>query len=328
MDIIILVIIALIVIYIKVMNEDETSSSQRNTYKNKKNNNNNHSNYKKKYNNSNYSGDANNQKKNYSNNMSKNPSAKIIQVKGETNDSNMVSNENYGTKAEVKGETGETLVRIVLGKNIENEQYVIHNLIVEDGEGQTSQIDHVLINEYGIWVIETKNWSGEIYGNDEEKKWVQVLPDGKLVPIYSPVKQNWKHIFSLKKFISDTIPIHSLVVILHADISNVDSKNVVYVSDLKNRIAHGGKQHISVEEINECYQRLYQMKVNQISDEEHTKNVLNKRNNIILGSCPKCGKKLRETQGEYGKFYFCEDYPECKFLISEKTKSQLKMRKS
>ena len=58
-----------------------------------------------------------------------------------------------------KGWFGELLIRFLIGTTKYGEKYVINNLIVADKNGHTSQIDHIVINRGGIYVIETKNFS-------------------------------------------------------------------------------------------------------------------------------------------------------------------------
>ena len=60
-----------------------------------------------------------------------------------------------------RGKRGENKVKWVIGETIENEQYVINDLILPNN-GSTSQIDHIVINPRGVFVIETKNYSGEM----------------------------------------------------------------------------------------------------------------------------------------------------------------------
>ncbi|MBQ7769885.1 MAG: NERD domain-containing protein, partial [Clostridia bacterium] len=70
----------------------------------------------------------------------------------------------YLKRPETRGRRGENRVKWVIGETIENEQYVINDLILMN-DGKTTQIDHMVINPRGVFVIETKNYSGEIYGN-------------------------------------------------------------------------------------------------------------------------------------------------------------------
>ena len=79
----------------------------------------------------------------------------------------------YLKKPETRGKRGENKVKWVIGETIENEQYVINDFILSNN-GSTSQIDHVVINPRGVFVIETKNYSGEIYGSENQREWTQV----------------------------------------------------------------------------------------------------------------------------------------------------------
>ena len=51
---------------------------------------------------------------------------------------------------ETRGAKGETIVARILGRTIDGEQYVIHDLLFSDKNGNSCQIDHVLINKHGI----------------------------------------------------------------------------------------------------------------------------------------------------------------------------------
>lgn len=80
----------------------------------------------------------------------------------------------YLKRPETRGRRGENRVKWVIGETIENDQYVINDLILMN-DGKTTQIDHIVINPRGVFVIETKNYSGEIYGNENQREWTQVL---------------------------------------------------------------------------------------------------------------------------------------------------------
>lgn len=74
----------------------------------------------------------------------------------------------------VKGFVGEAIVKIVIGRNstdLKKPKFVINNLLLESSPGKTSQIDHVVINPNGVFVIETKNYAGRIYGTDSQQNW-------------------------------------------------------------------------------------------------------------------------------------------------------------
>lgn len=62
---------------------------------------------------------------------------------------------------------------------------------------ETTQIDHILIAPFGVMVIETKNWAGDIYGDPSEDKWLQVVGDDRNHH-YNPLKQNKTHLDNLR----------------------------------------------------------------------------------------------------------------------------------
>ena len=90
-----------------------------------------------------------------------------------------------------RGWFGELCVKMVIGKNKPGVKYVLNDLELRISDEKTSQIDHILINKKGIFVIETKNYSGRIYGQENQLEWTQVLNYGKVKnKLYNPVKQN------------------------------------------------------------------------------------------------------------------------------------------
>jgi hypothetical protein len=62
---------------------------------------------------------------------------------------------------------------------------------------KTTQIDHIVVSNYGIFVIETKNYKGWIMGNEYDEYWRQVIYKRK-EKLYNPIKQNYGHILALK----------------------------------------------------------------------------------------------------------------------------------
>lgn len=68
------------------------------------------------------------------------------------------------------------------------------NLYIERANSYISEIDLVFIHETGIYVIESKNYSGWIYGRDKDQYWTQVLKNGEKFRFYNPIKQNATHL--------------------------------------------------------------------------------------------------------------------------------------
>lgn len=65
----------------------------------------------------------------------------------------------------------------------------------------TTQIDHVLVSRYGVFVIEAKNMEGWIFGNENSVQWTQNLY-GKKYRFQNPLRQNYRHTRTLAEFLS------------------------------------------------------------------------------------------------------------------------------
>lgn len=115
----------------------------------------------------------------------------------------------------LKGWLGEKGVQFGIWLNLPKEVYPrLHDVILPDDNG-TTQIDHVLVSKYGIFVIETKNYEGWIFGDENSPKWMQMFPNGKKFPFQNPIRQNYRHIMAIAAYLG--IPkskIHGLVMFM------------------------------------------------------------------------------------------------------------------
>ena len=100
-----------------------------------------------------------------------------------------------------KGAYGEYLTEYLFGnENIEGYSRTLHNIYVPY-RGKTSEIDVLLIHEKGIFVFESKNYSGWIFGSDEQQQWTQMLNKQTKNRFYNPIKQNATHINALSQYL-------------------------------------------------------------------------------------------------------------------------------
>ena len=210
-----------------------------------------------------------------------------------------------------RGKHGENKVRRVIGETVENEQYVINDFILAN-DGKSSQIDHIVINPHGIFVIETKNYSGEIYGSENQREWTQVLAYGKVkYKLYNPLKQNATHIYNVKKIVG-RLPVYSLVVFVQNNTHNIDIKGAIPLSALRTAL-QSGEIILTVEQMQTAYNLLLSNQ-SDISTKEHVQNIRKQQQNLEFGICPRCGGNLVLRNGKYGEFWGCSNYPKCKFI--------------
>ncbi|MBO6061661.1 MAG: NERD domain-containing protein, partial [Clostridia bacterium] len=104
------------------------------------------------------------------------------------------------------GSYGEYLTYKHLKRYEELGAQFLFNVYVPSGEGKTTEIDVLMITSFGIFVFESKNYSGWIFGNENSRNWTQCLPSqGQAVKehFYNPIMQNKGHIKNLKKLTGD-----------------------------------------------------------------------------------------------------------------------------
>lgn len=98
----------------------------------------------------------------------------------------------------IKGRFGEAVVSVGALKRLDPKVYRVFNDLVlprPDGKG-TTQIDHVVVSPFGIFVIETKNYAGWIFGDEDSRQWTQVIY-GKKNRFQNPLHQNALHVRAL-----------------------------------------------------------------------------------------------------------------------------------
>lgn len=105
-----------------------------------------------------------------------------------------------------KGPVGEYLTYKYL-KSIPGSRKFLFNVYVPKEDGTTSEIDVLMIHETGIYVFESKNYSGWIFGSEKNRTWTATLPQGKgrskKVKFYNPIMQNKGHIKYLKSYLGN-----------------------------------------------------------------------------------------------------------------------------
>ena len=92
-----------------------------------------------------------------------------------------------------KGEIGEWAIEYALKNALPNDIYILRNLYIPYLD-IVSEIDLVLLHETGIYVFESKNYSGWIFGKKSDEFWTECFPNGKKIKFYNPIRQNKTHI--------------------------------------------------------------------------------------------------------------------------------------
>lgn len=145
-----------------------------------------------------------------------------------------------------KGKLGELKVSSLLKKQLKPPTYQVLDDITVPSFNGTTQIDHVVVSPYGIFVIETKNFKGWIFGNTQDKYWTQTTPGSKS-RFQNPIRQNYAHVKALEAVTGlDESTFHSIIVFVgSAKFKTSMPDGVCSLVDLVERIKLKGRRLLS-----------------------------------------------------------------------------------
>jgi hypothetical protein len=223
----------------------------------------------------------------------------------------------------IKGNFGESRVSRLL-EMLNNDDFKVFNDVLIRTKKGTSQIDHIVISIYGIYVIETKNYSGWIFGNEDSEYWTQIIYKQK-TKFRNPIKQNWSHIYALKESFPEYKQIIYYPIIVFTgsgELKKIDSKiPVIYDNEIIQTIMDKkGIQILTIEQVNNICNKINEINIHdKMIIKEHMKNIKNNVSDRIQKEqsliCPRCSGKLVIRNGKYSKFYGCSNYPKCKYTL-------------
>lgn len=191
-----------------------------------------------------------------------------------------INSEKHGCKCYMDGLTdGEQEIAHILAEGLSYKDYFIfNNLTIPSDHNGSSQIDHLVVSKFGIFVIESKDYKGWIFGSKDQDKWTQSLPGGKnKFQFQNPIRQNWSHIMSLKLLIpsiSDDA-YQSMVVFTDSCEFKTDSiENVVHSEEIVNCIQKHTEPKLSEENLHLILGKLsYVCQTADISAVQHIENL-------------------------------------------------------
>lgn len=223
-------------------------------------------------------------------------------------------------RAKIIGNIGEKKVSLRL--HLLQDEYKFFDDVYLDINGCSVQIDHVVVSKYGVFVIETKNIKGWIFGTDKSEYWIKNMY-GKKYEFRNPLKQNYYHVKMLQTLLqlpqNKFIPI--VVFLKGATLKCNTSGNVVKISHLNRTIKRYYEVILDDEEVNRIImilteQNIKDRKYKKVHVKKVKENIYVKSQKIKSGRCPRCNGILVERKGKYGKFIACSNYPDCKFTQS------------
>jgi len=219
-----------------------------------------------------------------------------------------------------KGKRGEKLVAGRLRNGLPNEYKILNDIYLPLPDGTTTQIDHVVVSQYGVFVVETKTYSGWIFGDGKCKEWMQSIYRKKS-RLQNPIRQNYKHICALADNLGiDKDYFHSVVALTgDCEFKTDMPEGVVYSRRVAEYIRSFDRPMIKIDQVDEVVSVIaeWQGTLNEGRIKRHVDNLEKRHSAVCDGDtplCPYCGKKmvLRKRRSDGKPFYGCRSYPHCR----------------
>ena len=148
-------------------------------------------------------------------------------------------------------------------KEIPGKKQILTNCYIPKSDGKTTEIDLLMIHETGIYVIESKNFSGWIFGSSDNQTWTQTFANKQKYHFYNPIWQNEGHKKHLQELLGNEIPLYSFVVFgSNCFLKNVENRTrtmVINANDFEEKIKNIAQvvpQYLNQEQINEIFLKL------------------------------------------------------------------------
>ena len=228
------------------------------------------------------------------------------------------------------GEFGEDLTehKLNLLKLFGNDGYIIRNVYIPKDNGETTEIDIIFVTKRAIFVIESKNYSGWIYGDDKSTFWTAVLSKNNKQRFYNPIKQNEMHIKWLKEYLkTDKLMYLSLIVFSNRcklyvqGSADLVRTAVIKRDDLFFEVKKIWPQLTDVITSGELFELKSKLEalthVSQDTKQLHIETIRSKYSDEAT-ICPWCNGKLvkrivRKGPNAGKEFTGCENFPKCRY---------------
>ena len=217
------------------------------------------------------------------------------------------------------GAAGERRVNSTLSRKLDEQDYIlVEDLMLPTLQG-TTQIDQIVLSRFGVFVIETKNMSGWIFGGENKARWTQVMRNHKS-QFQNPLRQNYLHVRVVQDLLGLRLDqLENLVAFVgSAEPRTEMPRNVFWsIGDLYNYVVSQRTVRFTDAEVREFAHTLRTSALQESKEQrrahvQHVKEKAHQKETDVT-ACPRCGEKMIErTSRKTGEIFFgCSRYPKC-----------------
>lgn len=245
-----------------------------------------------------------------------------------------------------KGLFGEFKVNCLLDLFLDKQKYILIKNVTLPTDGGTTQIDHIVVSQFGVFVIETKNLKGWIIGSKTQKQWTQKIFK-QSYQFQNPLHQNYKHTQTISASLN--LPadhIHSVIVFIGGSTFKTKMpENVTYARGCIDYIKSKTIKHFSQAQVTDIVRAIETGKLARglktnlqhikhvqdiVASKSATKSVTEEpqlsQDSLIEQTaaepvCNRCGSAMVLRKAKAGKnagneFWGCSNFPKCRAVVA------------
>lgn len=220
-----------------------------------------------------------------------------------------------------KGILGEWQVNLLVKFYLDKTQYRLIKNVTLPTEDGTTQIDHIIVSKFGVFVVETKNMKGWIFGSANQKQWTQKIFK-HTSKFQNPLHQNYKHVKTLESCLDiNSEAVFSVIIFVGDNTFKTQMpENVTYaiagIDYIKSKI----EVRLSRYDIDNIISKIESGRLERgiktnYQHVKHVKEIVKEK--ADSKSCSKCGSDMVLRKASKGKnagneFWGCSSYPKCR----------------
>ena len=226
-----------------------------------------------------------------------------------------------------KGVFGEFVVNLSAKLLLDKDKYHLIKNVTLPTENGSTQIDHIIVSEFGVFVVETKNMKGWIFGSPNQKIWTQKIYKYSR-RFQNPLRQNYKHVKTLESLLGlNEQQVHSVIVFIGDSTFKTEMpENVTYGGGYAKYIKSKTVPVLTEAQVIEITSKIEKGRLapsfkttrNHI---RHVKTIVAEKEKRNAPSCPKCGssmvlRKAKKGQNAGKEFWGCSNFPKCRGIAN------------
>lgn len=153
------------------------------------------------------------------------------------------------------GRHGEEIAAEIISRVLKDGDYLLKNTEISY-DGRRAEMDCTVVNKFGVFIFEVKNYSGQLIGDEDAYEWqkIKITDSGNMYAkqVKNPIRQLKRQVYLLAHYLQEyriRVWVEGYAILLHQN-SPVDSGYIISsLSDIDKAIHTKGKNYLHPKEI-------------------------------------------------------------------------------